>query len=235
MSEYRTTGHTLDRLAASSGAQVAFARLGYAEEVCIDAICSAAALQDQAFGRREAFGEKFFSFQPLSMSMLGSFSETRTLNTIAGTLWSLGRLNARPPQLLALLTARIEQLLPGTTVKEVGTAMTALWRLQHKPKSPSLLPALMKRALVSGPDLCVLHERPFLSCARPVQKTSTVSSSVTTCCSSLLFSTGRRAPHVCADTGQCVGGIGAATSRASDTAARVRNRSGVLSAGPHRW
>jgi hypothetical protein len=86
---------------------------------------------------------------------------------------------------LALLTARIEQLLPGTTVKEVGTAMTALWRLQYAPKSPTLLPALMKRALVSGPDLCVSHERRFLSCARPVKKASTVSSSVTTCCSDL--------------------------------------------------
>ena len=121
----------------------------------------------------------------LSTSKLRRLSETWILNTIAGTLWSLGRLNARPPQLLALLTARIEQLLPGTTVKEVGTAMSALWRLQYKPKSPSLLPALMKRALVSGPDLCVLLERPLLSCARPVNRRSTVSSSVTTCCSDL--------------------------------------------------
>ena len=68
-------GHKPDKLAASICAQVAFARLGYAEDVCIDAICGAAALQDQAFGRREAFGEDFSSFQQLSTSMLRRLSD----------------------------------------------------------------------------------------------------------------------------------------------------------------
>lgn len=147
--------------------------------------------------RRLAGGRRLvrnLSDSRLSMSILGSFSETRTLNTIAGTLWSLGRLNARPPQLLALLTARIEQLLPGTTVKEVGTAMTALWRLQYTPESPSLLPALMKRALVGSKPRCVARAAISAICTTS-EEDNNRNFSVTTCCSDLLFH--RRACTAC--------------------------------------
>lgn len=68
----------------------------------------------------------------------------------AGTLWSLGKLNARPPELLQLLATRVEQLLQELDMWEVGNVMTAFSRLQYTPSSPSLLPALMELALVRG-------------------------------------------------------------------------------------
>jgi hypothetical protein len=74
----------------------------------------------------------------------------------AGTLWSLGKLNARPPELLPLLATCVEQLLQELDMWEVGNVMTAFSRLQYTPKSPSLLPALMGRALVRGQLLFVI-------------------------------------------------------------------------------
>lgn len=67
---------------------------------------------------------------------------------LAGTLWSLGKLQFRAPQLLPLLAAQISQHLPDLDVWEVSNVITAFSRLQYMPESEQLLPALMQQALV---------------------------------------------------------------------------------------